>query len=233
MVWKPTGSCKPPFTGGGIALLSSSWPSACSLAVVLFVLRLVRVPIAASEPSPSSSITVPLLAKFSGAAALDLVRGRFAGGLPASACAADFLCLLLVTSCEAESAASSPEASREEGWRRSAVEDCLIEDGAGLRFRLPEPDDEGEDMTKLWVAHDKNRILKCGRVGLYQMLSGQEQLGFSKISHFQDSWPGSSLLQKIIDQSYFSPRGARVRCYQGKRGSGHAIYVHEWIYRFI
>ena len=132
-----------------MALESSSFPSSCSSTIVVFVLRLDRVPCSALEPSTScSSVAVPLLIELSGAAALDLVRGRFAGGLPVSACSVDFLCLLLVTSCEAESAASSPEASREEGWRRSAVEDGLIEDGSGLRFRLPEPEDEGEDMSE-------------------------------------------------------------------------------------
>ncbi len=127
-------------------MLSSSSPSTCSLAVVLFVLRLERPPVSALEFSSSSPIAVPLLAELSAAAALDLVRGRFAGGLPVSACTVAFLCLLVVISWEAESAASSPEASREEAWRRSAVEDCLIDEGAGLRLRLPEPEEDGEDI---------------------------------------------------------------------------------------
>ena len=80
-------------------------------------------------------------------AALDLVRGRLLGGWDASVAAAAFRCLLLVTAWEVESPASSPEASREEGWRRSAVEDCAIEVG-NVRFRLPDPEDDGEDIAE-------------------------------------------------------------------------------------
>lgn len=81
-------------------------------------------------------------------AALDLVLCRLLDALAESANAADFFCFILVTACEAESAASSPEASRDDGWRRSAVEDCLVELGrVEVRFLFPEPDDEGDDMA--------------------------------------------------------------------------------------
>lgn len=80
-------------------------------------------------------------------AGLDLVLGRLLDALVESTVAADFLCFILVRAWEAESAASSPEASRDDGWRRSAVEDCLVEHcRVEVRFLFPEPDDEGDDM---------------------------------------------------------------------------------------
>ena len=147
-MWKPTGSCKPPLAGGGIALLSSTFKSGRFLFDELFVLRLVRGPSStSSSPSPTSTlVTVPLLVGPS--AALDLVLGRLLGAFAVSAAAADFLSLRLVIALEAESAASSPEASREDGWRRSAVDDCLIELwSVVLRFRFPEPEEDGDDIT--------------------------------------------------------------------------------------
>ena len=60
--------------------------------------------------------------------------------------ALDFLCLLPIIF-GPESAASSPEASRDEGCWRSAVEDFAI--GAWKvdpRLRFTEPEDDGEDM---------------------------------------------------------------------------------------
>lgn len=68
-----------------------------------------------------------------------------------SLAAADFLCFTpLVTACEAESAASSPEASRDDGCRRSAVDDCLIElERFEVRFRFDEPEDDGDDIARL------------------------------------------------------------------------------------
>ena len=81
-------------------------------------------------------------------AALDFVLGRLLDTLVESADAADFLCFMLVTAWEAESAASSPEASRDDGWRRSAVADCLVElCRVEVRFLFPEPEDEGDDMV--------------------------------------------------------------------------------------
>ena len=80
--------------------------------------------------------------------ALDLVLGRLLGGFAESVNAVVFLCLLLVLIWGAESAASSPEASREDGCRRSAVDDCLIEVwNAEVRFRFPDPDDDGDDIA--------------------------------------------------------------------------------------
>lgn len=65
-----------------------------------------------------------------------------------------FLCLLCRTDWGAGSAASSPEASREEGWSMSAVEDCCATDGwlIEVRFLFPELEEEGEDMTRpVWI----------------------------------------------------------------------------------
>lgn len=88
----------------------------------------------------------PLL--FGPSAALDLVLGRLLDALVESADAADFFCFILVTTWEAESAASSPEASRDDGWRGFAVEDGLIElCRVEVRFLFPDPDDEGDDMV--------------------------------------------------------------------------------------
>ncbi len=89
----------------------------------------------------------PLLVVLS--VAFDLVLGRLLGALVESFGAADFLFLTpLVTACEAESAASSPEASRDDGCRRSAVEDCLIECWRfEVRFRFDEPEDDGDDIV--------------------------------------------------------------------------------------
>ena len=89
---------------------------------------------------------VPLVAGPS--AALDLVLVRLFGALVETIAAADFLCLIFVIAWEVESVASSPEASREDGCDRSAVDDCLF--GlvrVELRFRLPDPDEEGDDMV--------------------------------------------------------------------------------------
>ena len=42
-----------------------------------------------------------------------------------------------------EAAASSPDASREDGWRRSmGIEVGMVE----FRFRFPEPEDDGDDI---------------------------------------------------------------------------------------
>lgn len=87
--------------------------------------------------------TAPLLVGPS--AALDLVLGRLLDALVESVDAADFLCFILVT-WEAESAASSPEASRDDGWRRSAVVVVALCTFEG-RFLFPETDDEGDDMA--------------------------------------------------------------------------------------
>ncbi len=50
--------------------------------------------------------------------------------------------------CEGESASSSPEASREEGWRSSLV-DFPRRSEAVVRLRLPEPVEEGDDMASV------------------------------------------------------------------------------------
>ena len=149
-MWNPTGSCNPPLTGGGIALLSSILRSGRCLLEELLVLRIGRPPSSAMFPLSSLSPLLilgiaPLVVGPS--VALDLVLGRLLDALVESADTADFLCFILVTAWEAESAASSPEASRDDGWRRSAVEDFLVElCRVEVRFLLPEPDDEGDDM---------------------------------------------------------------------------------------
>ena len=152
-MWNPTGSCKPPLAGGGIALLSSVLMSGCCLFDELFVLRFERPPssIVSSLSSVSALLMVgiaPLVVATS--AAFDLVLGRLFDALVESADAADFFCFILATAWDAESAASSPEASRDDGWRRSAVEDCLVElCRVEVRFLFAEPDDEGDDMRNL------------------------------------------------------------------------------------
>ena len=106
----------------------------------------------ASDGSPGSSllilgIGVPLLELLS-VTALDRVLGRLAGGFVESMDVVDFLCFAIVGACvDVSSAASSPEASRDEGCCRSTVEDFLIPVARlAVRFRFPEPDDEGEDI---------------------------------------------------------------------------------------
>ena len=80
--------------------------------------------------------------------AVERVRGLLVGGLlDESREADDFLCFELVIAVAGESSASSPEASRDDGWSRSAVDDFKIVLGRWeLRFLLPEPADDGEDM---------------------------------------------------------------------------------------
>ncbi len=59
--------------------------------------------------------------------------------------------LLLSVSGTAEPAASSPEASRDDGCKRSVVDDAgiAVVGSVDLRFRLavPDPVDDGEDIT--------------------------------------------------------------------------------------
>lgn len=88
--------------------MSSAFPSGKSLLDELFVLRFERLTLS------SASLSSPLVMEAS-AVAFDLVLGRLLGGLVESKDAFAFLCLLLVMVWGAESAASSPEASREEG----------------------------------------------------------------------------------------------------------------------
>ena len=38
------------------------------------------------------------------------------------------------------------------------MEDCLIEDGRGLRFRLAEPEDDGEDMWEIGVVQEEGAV---------------------------------------------------------------------------
>lgn len=85
---------------------------------------------------------------------LDLVLGRLYGRFVESDGAVIFLCLLCSTDCGAGSAASSPEASREDGWSKSAVEECWVNDGWStvVRFLFPEPDEDGEDIAKVEYA---------------------------------------------------------------------------------
>jgi hypothetical protein len=82
--------------------------------------------------------------------AVDLVRGRFEGGLAESVELVFFRCLRFALAGAAESSASSPDASREEGWRRSAVEDLgMLVGKADALFLLAElPEEDGEDMVE-------------------------------------------------------------------------------------
>ena len=150
-MWNPTGSCKPPLAGGGIALLSSVLKSGRCLLERLLVLRFERPP---SSIVFSLSSTSALLILGTGplagpSVALDLVFDRLLDTLLESADSADFLCLILVTAWDAESPASSPEASRDDGWRRSAVEDCSVKlCRVEVRFLFPDPEDEGEDIWR-------------------------------------------------------------------------------------
>ena len=105
-----------------------------------------------SDGSPGSSLLmlVPDTPSFEtlSASIVDRVLGRLAGGFIPSTIAVDFFGLKFVLLGAAESPASSPEASREEGWSRSAVEDWAIDfERVDARFRFPEPEDDGEDMT--------------------------------------------------------------------------------------
>ena len=129
----------------------------------LFVLRLVRPTSSAvfSLFSGSALLMLGLAPLLVGpSAALDLVLGRLLDALVESADAVDFLCFMLVTAWEAESAASSPEASRDDGWRRSAVEDWLVVlCRREVRFLFPEPDDEGDDIGETSMTGHKRDLL--------------------------------------------------------------------------
>ena len=99
-------------------MLSSVFRSGRCLLEALFVLRFVRPPSSAvfSQFSASAGFILGVAPLVVGpSAALDLVLGRLLDALVESADAADFLCFILVTAWEAESAASSPEASRDDG----------------------------------------------------------------------------------------------------------------------
>lgn len=100
---------------------TSSW--ALTPALAFCVLRLLRLAMSVlasvvSDGSPGSSLlmigmTIVALAAFS--AACELFRGRLLGGLGNSCEVAGFLCFIVVTSGTAEPAASSSEASRDDG----------------------------------------------------------------------------------------------------------------------
>lgn len=149
----PAGSWSPAFLGGGMARPSSI----LALVPGVLSLRLVRVAMSVlasvvSDGSPGSSLSIlgPMISPDKGsAAALERVLGRFAGGLADSIDSEAFLCLRLVVNCAVESSASSPEASRDEGWRRSTVDGCSATPGnTEFLFRLPEPEDDGEDIIR-------------------------------------------------------------------------------------
>ena len=138
-----------------MALVATSTPSSRPLPDAALPLRFERLSMSSlcsvvSDCSPGSALAIVgvelSLAEAASTLTLERVRGRFGGGLVESA---DFLCLWLdVGIGTAESPASSPEASREDGWSRSAVEDFLIAVGrVVVRLRLVEPADEGDDMA--------------------------------------------------------------------------------------
>lgn len=79
-------------------------------------------------------------------AVLARVLGRLLGGASLeSSQLAGFLCFEVR---DGDCAASSADASREEGWSRSVVEDLRRSEGIGVvRFRLAEePVEDGDDM---------------------------------------------------------------------------------------
>ena len=81
------------------------------------------------------------------AVVVDLVLGLLVGGLFESIEVVVFLCFVPAI-CAAESPASSPEASLEDGCKRSCVEDLVIVVGRLLcLFLLPELEDEGDDIA--------------------------------------------------------------------------------------
>ena len=76
--------------------------------------------------------------------AFDFVLARLLGGTPVLSTELLDACLRRVL-WEGESASSSPEASRDEGWSMSAADTFASSDAAG-RFLFVDPVDEGEDM---------------------------------------------------------------------------------------
>ena len=111
-----------------------------------------------------ASTLKPLLVEFilfmlvvAGAAAAARVRGRLLGGASFESIElVDFLCFDMR---EGDSAASSAEASRDEGCSRSVVEDLRRSDGIWLvRLRLADPVEEGDDIEKvLRLAWERKR----------------------------------------------------------------------------
>jgi hypothetical protein len=100
-----------------------------------------------SSCSGSLTGTVPLL--FIVSTALLLVRARLLGGTVEST---ELLvaCFLRRRLCVgASSASSSPEASREDGWRRSVVERAP---SPAVRLRFADEVDDGEDMAARRIA---------------------------------------------------------------------------------
>jgi hypothetical protein len=106
-----------------------------------------------SDGSPESFFAIVLssgpLCMAISLVAEDLVRGRFDGGFTESVEMVFFLCLWLEVAGTAESSASSPDASRLEGWSRSAVEDfgMFLGSAEGLFLLAELPEEEGEDMV--------------------------------------------------------------------------------------
>ena len=98
------------------------------------------------DGSPGSSwlIEGALTAPFE-SAALERVRARFGGGAAPSMEGGCFLCLVFEAG---ESASSSPEASRDEGWRRSVVDDFRRSlEIWEMRLRFVEAfEEDGEDI---------------------------------------------------------------------------------------
>ena len=84
------------------------------------------------------------------AVATDRVRGRFAGGFVESTEVTAFLCLV-VEDCMPDSSASSPDASREDGWSKSAVEELFsMAAVSAFLLRFADPEDDGEDIVHQW-----------------------------------------------------------------------------------
>ena len=141
----------PPFSGGGIAFLSASF----MLGVFLILYRLAISTLApvVSLGSPGSlrstlgSLTPPS-AEDSCVLIAVRVRGRLLGGFEASIEVEDFLCFPpVLVAVVVLSSASSPDASRDEGCSNSAVVEFLTDFSVDeARFRLPELEDDGDDI---------------------------------------------------------------------------------------
>ena len=100
-----------------------------------------------SEGSPGSSFAAPLAVGT--LPSPEDLRTRFGGGtVPAVSIELCFLDLFDGTAGPVDSSASSPDASRDDGWRRSVVDDLGMSSGRpweGLRLRFPAWED-GDDM---------------------------------------------------------------------------------------
>lgn len=147
-----------PLPGGGIASESASF--VCE--PFLFLLRVAMSMLASvvSLGSPGSclsvegSLTPPSADDSWFTLGAVRVLGLLLGGLVESTEVEAFLCFVPLAAVVVLSSASSPEASRDDGCRSSAVVEFLTDlsvDAARLRFE--EPEDDGDD---IWASAQGN-----------------------------------------------------------------------------